>query len=346
MRHSEEKGSPVNGAKHSRWQALAPKNIGAVYVWLIIIVIFSLWMPTAFLRAGTPMAILNQSTVTAMVAMAVILPLAVGTFDLSIGSVMSFSVIVAAWLLGKTDLPVWLVVIITLFAGTLLGLLNAFVILKLKIDSFIGTLATSSIISAMALGISQNKMMTEGIAGTFSNIATGKLLGMPYPVWYMIALMLVLGFILERTRAGRLMYAAGFGPDAARLAGVNVVKLKLIALLASALFSSFAGIVLLGRIQAADATSGAEYMLPAFSAAFLGATQFRNGRFNPWGTVVAVLLLQTGSYGLLLSGHAWAPPVFQGIVLIAAVSITVLQRKVKPVKKEQQPTQTELLHTT
>ena len=342
----EQKGSSVNGAQHSRWKAFAPKNIGAVYVWLIIVVIFSLWMPAAFLRPGTPMAILNQSTVTAMVAMAVILPLAVGTFDLSIGSIMSFSVIVAAWLLGKTDFPVWLVVVVTLIAGTALGLLNAFVVLKLGIDSFIGTLATSSIISAMALGLSQNKMMTEGIAGPFSAIATGKFLGVPYPVWYMLVLMLVLGFILERTRTGRLMYAAGFGPEAARLAGVNVVKLKLIALLTSALLSSFAGIILLGRIQAADATSGVEYMLPAFSAAFLGATQFRKGRFNPWGTVVAVLLLQTGSYGLLLSGYAWAPPVFQGIVLIAAVSITVMQRKVKPVKKEEQPTQTELLYTT
>lgn len=189
-------------------------------------------------------------------------------------------------------------------------------------------------------------MMTEGIAGTFSKIATGKLLGIPYPVFYMVALMLVLGFILERTRTGRLMYAAGFGPEAARLAGVNVVKLKLIALLASALISSFAGIILLGRVQAADATLGAEYMLPAFSAAFLGATQFRNGRFNPWGTVVAVLMLQTGSFGLLLSGHAWAPPVFQGIVLIAAVSLTVVQRKVRPAKKVRETVRSEAAHTT
>lgn len=335
----------MNRTKSSKWKVFAPNNIGAVYVWLLMILAFSLWMPGVFLRAGTPMSILNQSTVTAMVAMAVILPLAVGTFDLSIGAIMSFSVIVAAWLLGNTELPVWTVIILTLIAGTMLGLLNAFVILKLKIDSFIGTLATGSIISAMALGISKNKMMTEGIAGTFSNIATGKLFGVPYPVFYMLVIMLVLGFILERTRTGRLMYAAGFGPDAARLAGVNVVKLKLMALLASAFISSFAGIILLGRVQAADATLGAEYMLPAFSAAFLGATQFRNGRFNPWGTVIAVLMLQTGSFGLLLSGHAWAPPVFQGVVLITAVSLTVVQRKVKPVKKEKQPTQTELLHT-
>lgn len=335
----------MSEVRPSPWRHVAPKNIGAVYVWLVIIAVFSLWMPSIFLRMGTPMAILNQSTVTAIVAMAVILPLAAGTFDLSIGAIMSFSLVVAAWLLGKTDFPVWLVVVITLAAGTTLGLLNAFVILKLKIDSFIGTLATGSIISALALGISQNRMMTEGIAGSFSKIANGTLFGIPYPVYYMIIIMIIIGFVLERTRTGRLMYASGFGPEAATLAGVNVTRLKLIALLSSALVSSFAGIILLGRIQAADATSGAAYMLPAFSAAFLGATQFRNGRFNSWGTVVAVLMLQTGSFGLLLSGLAWAPQVFQGVVLIAAVGITVVQRKVKPTKKEE-PTKTEIMYTT
>lgn len=328
----------MNEVKRSPWRHIAPRNIGAVYVWLIIIVIFSLWMPGAFLRVGTPMAIINQGTVTALVAMAVILPLAVGTFDLSIGAVMSFSLVVSAWLLGRTDFPVWLVVVVTLAAGTTMGLLNAFVVLRLKIDSFIGTLATGSIISALALGISGNRMMTEGIAGAFSGIATGTLFGIPLPVYYMIIIMVVLGFILERTKSGRLMYASGFGPEAARLAGVNVVRLKVVALLSSALLSSFAGIVLLGKIQAADATSGAAYMLPAFSAAFLGATQFRNGRFNSWGTVVAVMMLQTGSFGLLLSGLAWAPQVFQGIVLIAAVGVTVVQRRVKTTKKD--------LHTT
>jgi ribose transport system permease protein len=335
----------VKEVSRSPWRHLSPRNIGAIYVWVIIIVIFSLWMPRSFLQVGTPMSILNQSTVTAIVAMGVILPLAVGTFDLSIGAVMSFAAVTSAWLLGNTEIPVWLIVIITLGAGTTLGLINAFVILKMKIDSFIGTLATGSIIGALALGVSQNKLMTEGVAGAFSKIATGTIFGIPYPVYYMLILMLVLAFILERTKTGRFMYASGFGPEAARLAGVNVVRLKLIALLASSFISSFAGIVLLGRIQAADATIGISYLLPAFSAVFLGATQFRNGRFNSWGTVVAVLMLQTGSFGLLLSGIAWAPQVFQGVVLLAAVGITVVQRKVKPVKKDL-PTKTEIMYTT
>lgn len=316
-------------------QHLSPRNIGAVYVWALLIVAFSVWIPGVFLRSSTPLSILNQSTVTAIVAMAVVLPLACGVFDLSIGAVVGFSMVTAGWLLGNTDLPVFAVVLVTLCGGALLGLLNAFVILRLRIDSFIGTLATGAIMGALTVGIANNKILTEGIAGSFSAIATGRIFGLPNPVFYMIILMIVLGFFLERTGTGRRVYAVGFGSEAARLAGVNVTKLKLGALVASSTIAAFAGILLLGRIQAADPSGGASYMIPAFSAAFLGATQFRGGRFNSWGTVVAVLMLQTGSYGLLLTGIGqWAPQVFQGVVLIAAVGITVVQRKVKPAKKQ------------
>jgi len=310
---------------------LSPRRIGALYVWVLIIVVFSLWIPQLFLRGTTPQTILNQSTVTAIVAMSVVFPLAVGIFDLSVGAVLGLSAVVAAWLLGNTDLPIAAVIVITLATGVLVGLVNSFVILRLKIDSFIATLATGSILAAVTIAISGNKIMTEGIAGSFSELSTGMLGGLQLPVFYMIVLMVVQGILLERTRVGRLMYAVGFGPEATRLAGVGVDRLKIGALVGCSLIASFAGLVLLGRIQAADPTGGASYMIPAFSAAFLGATQFRDGRFNPWGTVVAVLLLATGSYGLLLSGIGqWAPQVFQGVVLIAAVGITVAQRRVKP----------------
>lgn len=322
----------VNEKKQSLRRALAPKNIGAVYVWILLVVIFSAWIPSVFLRSSTPLGILNQSTVTAIVAMAVIMPLAVGVFDLSIGAVVGFALVTAGWLLGNTDLPVPFVIVLTLAGGALMGLFNAFVILKLKIDSFIATLATGAIISAITVGIANNKILTEGIAGAFSAIATRTFLGIPLPVYYMLIIMVLLGFVLERTATGRRMYAAGFGPEAARLAGINVDRLKVGALVVSATLAAFAGVILLGRVQAADPSAGAAYMMPAFSAAFLGATQFRNGRFNSWGTVVAVLMLQTGSYGLLLTGVGqWAPQVFQGVVLIVAVGIRHVQRKPKTV---------------
>jgi ribose transport system permease protein len=98
--------------------------------------------------------------------------------------------------------------------------------------------------------------------------------------------------------------------------------------LCSGVLGSFAGIALAAQLGSADPTTGSEYLIPAFSAAFVGATQFRHGRFNPWGTVVAVLMIGTGSVGLLLAGtQQWMPQVFQGAVLIVAVGITGIQRK-------------------
>lgn len=307
---------------------LSFRRIGAIYVWAILIAVFSVWIPQLFLQPNTVQSILNTNTVTAIVALSVIFPLVTGVFDLSVGSTVGLSAVVAAWLLGNTDLPPVAVVLLVLLVGVLIGFGNAFVILRLNIDSFIATLATGSILAAVTLGVSGNRIMTDGISGDFSRLATDSLMGLQLPVYYLIILMLIQAFILEKTRVGRLMYATGFNAEATRLAGANVGRLRLWALIGSGVIASFAGVVLVARIQAADPSGGASYMIPAFCAAFLGATQFRGGRFNSWGAVVAVLMLGTGSYGLLLAGvGSWGPQVFQGVALIVAVAITMTQRK-------------------
>lgn len=309
-------------------RAVSFRNVGAVYVWVFLILIFSLWIPHLFLQPNTAYSILNMNTVTAIVALSVIFPLVTGVFDLSVGSTVGLSAVVAAWLLGNTSLPSVAVVVVVLLVGVLIGFGNAFVILRLNIDSFIATLATGSILAAVTLGVSGNRIMTDGISGEFSRFATDSLLGLQLPVYYLIIIMLIQAFILEKTKVGRLMYATGFNAEATRLAGANVGRLRLWALIGSGVIASFAGLVLVGRIQAADPSGGAAYMIPAFCAAFLGATQFRGGRFNSWGAVVAVLMLGTGSYGLLLAGvGSWGPQVFQGVALIVAVAITMTQRK-------------------
>lgn len=308
-------------------RAVSFRNIGAVYVWALLILVFSLWIPQLFLQPNTAYSILNMNTVTAIVALSVIFPLVTGVFDLSVGSTVGLSAVVAAWLLGNTTLPPVMVILVVLLVGVLIGFGNAFVILRLKIDSFIATLATGSILAAVTLGVSGNRIMTDGISGEFSRFATDSLLGLQLPVYYLIIIMLIQAFILEKTKTGRLMYATGFNAEATRLAGANVARLRLWALVGSGVIASFAGLVLVGRIQAADPSGGASYMIPAFCAAFLGATQFRGGRFNSWGAVVAVLMLGTGSYGLLLAGvGSWGPQVFQGVALIIAVAITMTQR--------------------
>jgi len=309
---------------------LSFRNIGAIYVWIALVLLFAIWIPDLFLQPRTLSTVLNQGAVTAIIAMAVIAPLCVGIFDLSIGATTALSSVSAAWLLGNTAVPFFLVVLLAVLVGAVVGLVNAAVVVGLKVNSFIGTLATGSIIGAVTLGISGDRILTAGIEAPFTYLASSELAGIQAPAWLMLAVMAGLGLFLERTRTGRRMYAVGFSAETARLAGANTTRLQVGSLVCSGSVAAFAGVLLLARIQAADPNGGAAYMIPAFSAAFLGATQFRNGRFNTWGTVIAVLMLGTGSTGLLLSGApTWGPQIFQGLALIVAVSVTVSQRRVK-----------------
>lgn len=323
-------------------RGLSFRTIGAVYVWLLLIAVFAIWIPDLFLREETLKTVLNQYSITALAALSIVVPLTTGVFDLSIGATMGLAGILSAWLLGNTDLSPLIVVLLGVGAGALVGLFNALIVVRMKIDSFIGTLATGSILAAITLGISGDQILTERVAGGFSDIASRDVAGIQLPVLYMIVLMIAIGFFLEQTASGRYCYATGYNPEVTRLVGVSVDRVRTLALVFSGCVAAFAGVVLTARIQAADPANGPSYMIPAFSAAFLGATQFRHGRFNPWGTIVAVLMLGTGSVGLLLAGApTWAPQIFQGAVLIAAVGVTVIQRRPKADAETAKPAEPE-----
>lgn len=313
----------------ARWfAALSFRNIGAAYVWLFLVVVFAIWIPDLFLTDRTAKSVLNQYAITGLAALSIVMPLAAGIFDLSIGSVIGFAGVFAGWCLNTLGVPPAVAVALTLLVGAGIGLFNSLVVVKMNIDSFIGTLATGAIIAAATLGVSGDEIITGKVSGSFADIAGTDFWGIQLPVLYLVAVMLVLGYVLEQTVFGRHVYAAGYGPEVSRLVGLRVGRIRTISLVASATLASFAGVALASRIGSADPTTGPEYLIPAFSAAFVGATQFRGGRFNPWGTVLAVLMIGTGSVGLLLAGTpTWTPQVFSGAVLIAAVGITGIQRR-------------------
>ena len=310
----------------SRLRMLSPANIAAIYVWLALILVFAIWSPSLFLTGTTVKRILDESAISGIAALAVVLPLAAGVFDLSIGSTVGLSGIVAGWVLGNTGLPPAIAIAAALGTGLLVGAFNSLVVVVMRINSFIGTLATGSIIAAITLGVSGDQILTGRTSGPFAKFAIANWGGVQLPVLYMLVLMLIIGFLLEQTTFGRFTYAAGYNPDVTKLVGVSVDRIRVLALLSSGVISALAGVALTASIEAADPSNGPSYLIPAFSAVFLGASQFRRGRVNPWGTVVAVLMLTTGSIGLLLVGAPqWSPQVFQGAVLFAAVGLGIVQ---------------------
>ena len=316
--------SATRGAALLRW--LSFKNIGAVYVWIVLIIVFSFWAPDTFPTIITVRQVLNEQAITALMALSLVLPLASGVFDLSIGYNLGLCNVLLAWLIESKNVPVGLALVFTLMTALVIGIANATVVVKARIDSFIGTLATGSLMLAvitMIAGSTEiigNKLST----GFFSAIANKSVSGVNLSVLYMLIVAAIIYVVLEFTVVGRWLYAAGYNPDAARLAGIPVNRLRVMVLVVSAVIAgAVAGIALTSQISSGTSTVGPPYLLNAFAAAFLGATQLRRGKFNAWGTLIAVLMLGTGSVGLgLVGAPSWAPSVFTGVVLLLALGVT------------------------
>lgn len=310
-------------------QVLSPRNVGAVYVLLIIVFIFSIWVPSTFPTLDTAKVILNQNAVTAIIALSLVVPLAAGVFDISVGYVMALSSVVTAQLLISTTWPVSVVIVLALVVSGVVGLVNGFLVVALNIHSFIATLASGALIQAIVILVSQQQAITGArLSGDFSTVTTANVLGVTSPVIVALCIAAALWWLLDHTATGRRVYATGFNAQAARLIGISTNRLRFASLLVSSLLAGVAGIIICSQVSAGSPDIGPPYLLNAFATAFLGATQFRAGRFNAWGTVVAALLLGTGATGLSLAGApTWASSMFTGMILLVALAITNIQRR-------------------
>jgi ribose transport system permease protein len=316
---------PASGLVHD----LAFDRIGAVYVWLGIIVLFSLWAPETFPSLATAKQILNSNAITALAALAITIPLAARVFDLSFAGVMTLTGVTVAHLIAKDGVPLIPAIALALAVGLGVGAINGVVVVVMRIDSFIGTLATGSLIAALITMVTHEVPITDAkLGGAFADIGQTSVGGVTLAVVYCAVVAVAIWYLLEHTATGRRLYATGFNPDAARLAGVGVDRLRFLSLVASGGLAGATGIILASTLGSGSPSAGSPYLLPAFAAAFLGATQLKNGRFNAGGTIIAVLLLGTGVTGLALANAPqWAGDMFVGVVLIAALALTGLQRR-------------------
>ena len=305
--------------------ALRFGNVGAGYVWLLIILVFSVWRPETFPTAATAKQVLNDNAVTGLVALSVVPPLAARVFDLSIAYTMSLTSVITAHFMVESGWGAGLAIALAMAVAVLVGLVNGVVVVLLRVDSFIATLATGSLIQAFITMVTNDSDITgvQLLRPPFSDIAQTSVGGVTLPVLYLLVAAVAIWFLLGHTPTGRRLYATGFNEDAARLQGVRTDRLRFLTLVASSVISGVAGIVFASAVGSGSPTAGTPYLLTAYAAAFVGATQLQPGRFNAWGTVIAVLLLGTGTAGLgLASAAQWSSSLFTGTVLIAALVIT------------------------
>jgi ribose transport system ATP-binding protein len=313
----------------AEWAIRSFQNFSAIYILIALIILFGISMPATFLTTTTLRTLLAQQAVTAMLSVGLVVALAAGVFDLSIAGTLGLSAIVVTKLMVSAGVTPSLAIIVALCVGILIGATNSLLIVVFRIDSFIATLAMQSVLAAMVLAVSGNEPAV-GVPDTFSVLGSAAPLWIPLPVWYLISVALVAWYVLEHTATGRRIYATGGGREAARLAGVNVNRVVVGSLLTASIVAAFSGIVVTARLGAGSPAIGPSYLLPAYAAAFLGATQIHRGRFNVWGTVLAVYVLAVGVKGLQLAGAPfWIPDLFNGVALALAVGLSGIQARAR-----------------
>jgi len=296
---------------------------GVLLALLVMIAGFSIGLPDTFPTWSNLTTILSDQSIIAIVALAAMIPLTAGEFDLSIGNVVGFTSVIAAYLASRGT-PVLVVLVACLAIGLVVGIINA-TLVRLGVDAFIATLGVGTILGGGNLLVTQGTPIFEGIGRSFTKFAKTEVLDLRVTFFYFLAVAALLYYLFEWTPVGRYLRATGKGYEAARLTGVRTEMWMSLSFIASAVLCSFAGFLQTATVASAPPTVGPEFVLPAFAAAFLGTTTIMRGFFNVLGTIVGVLLLAVGTTGLALAGAPfWVQPVFNGTALVLAVLSAVL----------------------
>jgi ribose transport system permease protein len=294
-----------------------------VFVLILFVVVYSLLLPTMFPTLANLRTITATQAVLMIVALGLTFPLAAGEFDLSFGGVLGLSSTLVAVLTVEQGWPLLPAVVVCLGMGLFIGALNAAIIIRLGVNSLITTLGMGTVLLGLSLFVANNQVIA-GHLGLLFDAATGVLFGLPYPVYFALGLAVLAWYVQEYTPFGRYVYFTGEGREAARLSGINVDRVRLVCFAITGFAASLAGIVNFGRLGSADPNIGSLYLLPGFATVFLGATAIKPGRYNAWGTVLAVYVLVVGIVGLqLLGGAGFLEHIFNGLALILAVVFSV-----------------------
>jgi ribose transport system permease protein len=294
---------------------------GLFFLAVLLLIVFSLAQRESFATLDNYRSILDNQTIVVLLAFAAMVPLIVGRFDLSVAPVLSISHVFAVGFIVKQGWSPAMAIAMTLVIALLIGLVNGVLVVGLKVDAFVATLGTSSVVGGIALAYSGGKTIFGKVPDSFTNLARGKFLGIPQPVILVIIVAVILGLVLGFLPIGRRMYATGGNERAAKLTGVATNRYVIGAFVTSAFLAGLAGVVLGSRLGTASPSTGGSLLLPAFAGAFLGATTVHPGRFNVVGTIIAVYTLAIAVSGLQqLGAPVWFEPVFNGSALVIAVA--------------------------
>jgi ribose transport system permease protein len=310
--------------RRRRWD---PEPYALPITWLIAIVVFSVLRPDTFFTKADLTSILSSQAVLLVLALALIVPLTVGDLDVSVGSVVGFAAMITALLNVNHGFNPVLAAAIAVAASCGVGLFNGLVATRLKVDLLVVTLGTGSLVAGLTAWFSGQNTITGVSSGLVNAVVSHHVLGVSPEFYYSIAIAAVMFYLLRYTPLGRRMLIVGQAREVATLSGINVPRVRVLGLVICSGLAGVAGVLYVGTSGGAAPTGGTELLLPAYAAAFLGATTIIPGRFNALGTIIAVYFLVTGITGLqLLGAQTYVQQLFYGGALIVAVSVSILVR--------------------
>jgi ribose transport system permease protein len=328
MAQTATRGELARGVVQGRREVLGrvayrlAADLSLVGLLAIALIVFSVLNPDSFFTVANYRGIGVTQITVVFAAIGLLAPLIVGELDLSIGYIIGLSQAVVIGLMSHEGLGITLAIVLTLLACVGVGLVNGLLVVGLGINSLITTLAVGSILYGIVLWYTGGEVIFENIPQSFQSIANNELLGLPLAIWYGIILLVVFELLLGFKPTGRRMYAIGGNRRAAELVGIRVKTIVVCSFVVAAVVAGIGGILIASRLGSAQPELGPQFLLPAYAAAFLGATTIRPGRFNPLGTVIAVYLVAVIVAGLQNQGvPSWAEYMVDGAALIVGVAL-------------------------
>ncbi len=300
---------------------LLKKNAGILAVLIIFGFILSLATDN-FLTNSNLISVLRQISINMFIALGMTFVIILGGIDLSVGSIVAMSGTLIVGFIVTQGMPIALAILLGLLLGTLAGFINGALIARFKVPAFIVTMAMMNIASGVAYVYSGGRS-TRIKDDIFVNIGTGYMFDViPLPVVYMVLLILLFSFILNKTKFGMYIFAIGGNRESAKLSGVPIMKIEILVYTLTGLLASFAGLVLASRMYSGQPSVGKGYELDAIAACVLGGVSMAGGKGHISGTVIGAMVIGIISNGLNLMGvSSFWQLIVKGIIILIAILI-------------------------
>lgn len=309
---------------NKKFQFASFREMGILAAFVVILLTLMILSPNAFARPANLINILKQASINGILATGMMYVIISGGIDLSVGSTVALSGVIAATFAHPGEYPLIVPVILSIAIGAVVGLINGVGVAYGSIPPFIVTLGMMTIVRGAAL-IAANGQPVFGVTDQFENIAGGFVFDtIPNLVIYFIVVTLVLAFVLTKTVFGRRVYAIGGNETAANVSGINVGRIKVAVYTLCGMLAGFAGLLLASRIISGNPTSGQSYELDAIAAVIIGGVSMSGGSGKWYGTVIGALLIAVISNGLdILNVSSHFQLIIKGLIIIIAVLIDI-----------------------